>query len=612
MDKTVGQVIESASKRWPNHPAMRVKRAGTWRTTTWKQYHEQARAVAKAFLSLGLQPGHGVVIIGYNRPEWFLGDIGAILAGGVPAGIYTSSSPEQCKYIAGHCDAHIAVVENQSQLDKLLKVRAELPQLRTIVVMDGAPQGDPAIIGWDSLLELGHEGPDDELQNRLAAQTPEGLCTLIYTSGTTGPPKAVMITHRNLTWTAETAVGMLGGLGPDDNLISYLPLSHIAEQLVSLHLPMIFGGCSWFAESLEQLGDNLREIRPTAFLGVPRVWEKIQARIVAAAAHNSPLKRRIGAWARDVGLRAGLADQRGERRPLAYPIAERLVFSQVRERLGFDRCRVAITSTAPTPRATLDFFLSLGIPLLEVYGMSEATGPATISVPHRYRTGKAGFALEGCELKTLDDGEVCIRGPNVFAGYLKDEPATREALDEDGWLHSGDIGNIDAQGFLSITDRKKELIITAGGKNISPQAVEAQLKTVAGIAQAAVVGDGRRFVSALLVLDPEQVPAMAAAAGSTARTVSDAAGDPKFVAHLQALIDRACASLSRVEAVKKFSIVDGEFTVEGGELTPTMKLKRRVILDKYKRLIESMYEPSDLPTGPKGKPRTADAPANGD
>jgi long-subunit acyl-CoA synthetase (AMP-forming) len=607
MDKTVGSVLDRAGDQWPDTPAMRVKRGGRWQTTTWAQYRQQARDAAKGFIALGLQPGHGVTILGYNRPEWFLADIGAILAGGVPAGIYTTSSPEQCRYITAHCDADVAVVENRVQLDKLLAVRDSLPALRAIVVMDGAPGDHPNVMGWDELMALGRAQSDEPLQHRLDAQQPSGLCTLIYTSGTTGPPKAVMITHRNLTWTAHTVTAMIGGFGPGDDLISYLPLSHIAEQLVSLHMPMTFGGCSWFAESIETLGDTLREVRPVAFLGVPRVWEKIQARIIVAAAQNGPVARRIGAWARGVGLRAGLADQAGRQRPLLYPLANKLVFSKVRQRLGLDRCRIAITSTAPTPRATLEFFLSLGIPLLEVYGMSEATGPATISLPSRYRTSTAGFALDGCELKILDDGEVCMRGPNIFAGYLKDPQATREALDDDGWLHSGDIGHIDADGFLTITDRKKELIITAGGKNISPQAIEAQLKTVPGIVQAAAVGDGRRFVSALIVIDPEQVPSMAASAGSTARTVAEAASDPAFLAFLQAQIDRACAHLSRVEAVKKFAIVDGEFSVEGGELTPTMKLKRRVIATKYKHLIDAMYDEAGTPAGPDRRRNPVDA-----
>jgi long-subunit acyl-CoA synthetase (AMP-forming) len=588
-EKTVAQVLDATAERWPDRAAMRVKQQGTWQETTWRQYRERARTVAKGLVELGLAPGHGVAILGGNRPEWFLADIGAILAGGIPAGIYTSSSAEQCCYIAGHCDADIAVVEDRAQLDKLLRVRAELPALRAVVLMDGDPQGEPGVLAWRELVERGEKGSEQKLEERLAAQTLDGVCTLIYTSGTTGPPKAVMITHRNLTWTSETVRRMLGGLGPDDNIISYLPLSHIAEQLMSLHIPMSFGGCSWFAEGLDKLGDNLREVRPTAFLGVPRVWEKIQSRIVAAAAANSPLKRRIGAWARAVGLRGGYADQRGERRPLLYPLANRLVFSKVRERLGLDRCRLAITSTAPIPRSTLEFFLSLGIPLLEVWGMSEATGPATISLADRYRTGKAGFALEGCELKILEDGEVCARGPNVFAGYLKDEGATREALDADGWLHSGDIGAVDADGFLSITDRKKELIITAGGKNISPQAVEAQLKTVPVISQAVAIGDGRKFMSALVALDPEQIAATAEAAGSKARTAAEAAADPAFRKHLQKLIDAACEPLSRVEAVKTFAVLPSELSIDGGELTPTMKLKRRVIHDKYRELIEGIY-----------------------
>jgi long-subunit acyl-CoA synthetase (AMP-forming) len=345
-----------------------------------------------------------------------------------------------------------------------------------------------------------------------------------------------------------------------------------------------------FAESIETLGATLVEVRPTVFFGVPRVWEKIQAKMAAAGAASPPMRRRIAKWARSVGLRASDAEQRGEPMPLLYWLANRLVFEKVRARLGLDRARLCVTSAAPISRSTLEFFASLGIRLLEIYGMSECTGPATVSTPGRYRLGKAGWVFPGGEVKVADDGEILIRGPHVFKGYLKDPEATAAAVDAEGWLHSGDIGEFDAGGFLSITDRKKELIITAGGENISPQAIEGQLASIPIVAQAVAIGDRRKYIAALVTLDPERVAAEAQAAGSNARDVASAATCAKFRAHVEKQIAGVNTKLARVQTVKRFVILPGELTVAGGELTPTMKLKRRVIATKYAKEIESLYD----------------------
>jgi long-subunit acyl-CoA synthetase (AMP-forming) len=413
--------------------------------------------------------------------------------------------------------------------------------------------------------------------------------TLIYTSGTTGPPKAVMISHDNITFVAQAVSDLVNG-GSDDVMLSYLPLSHIAEQAITLHGPMWMGACTWFAESIELLGDNLREVRPTIFLGVPRVWEKIQAKMVAAGAQNPPLKKKIAAWARKTGLAARYGEQNGRPFPLTHAIANKLVYSKVSEKLGLDRCRLQVTSAAPISKDTLEFFLSLNIPLYEVYGMSECTGPATISLPGRYKTAKAGFCLPGVELKIAEDGEVCMRGRHVFKGYYKNPEATAEALDAEGWLHSGDIGVIDPDGFLRITDRKKDLIITAGGENVAPQLIEGQLKSIPVVAQAAVIGDRRRFLTALITLVPEELARVCTERGITESDPAARARHPAVIA----LIDEAIRTqvnprLAQYETVKRFEILPGELTEEGGELTPTMKIKRKVVGTKYAELIERMY-----------------------
>ena len=588
MNRTVIEAFKTAAQKYSNDTALKHKVHGSWSNISWSEYEKHVLTTAKALIKLGLEPGKGVAIIGYNCPQWFYADVGAIFAGGVPAGIYTTNSPEQCQYIAHHCEAQIAVVEDAAQLEKFKKIQSQLPELKAIIMMYGEDSSDD-VYSWNDLKELASEQSDSELRERMDKQKLDDTCTLIYTSGTTGDPKAVMITHNNATWTAQAGVDCVD-MREGDCGITYLPLSHVAEQMLSIHGPMITGGSVAFAESLDKLGDNLREIRPNYFLGVPRVWEKIQAKMMAAGAQNSNLKKKIAAWARGVGLKTGYASQSGEPRPLLYPLAHKLVFSKVREKLGLDRCRIMVTSAAPISKDTLEFFLSLDIPLMEVYGMSECTGPATVSTPQRFKTGKAGFALPGTEIRIAEDGEVCMRGPHVFAGYMKNPEATANALDQEGWLHSGDIGTIDQDGFLQITDRKKELIITAGGENIAPQLIEAALKSIPVVAQAVVIGDRRKYLSALLTLDAENFPTELKKSGSDAKDMATASDCSVFQEFLQEQIDSVNSKLARVQTIKKWTVIQTEFTPESGELTPTLKLKRRVVNERYANEIELMYQ----------------------
>ena len=583
----VSEVLDTTARAYGDQPAMRHKNDGLWQVTTWREYRDGARQVGRALIALGVQPGEGIAIIGGNCPQWFLADVGAILCGAVPAGIYTTSSSEQCQYITDHCDARVAVVEDGKQLAKFKEQWPNLPKLQHIVLMRGSDPDD-RVHSWDELRRLADKLPEAELDARIAAQKPDDACTLIYTSGTTGNPKGVLITHDNLTWTARQVLASVD-IRIGDQGISYLPLSHIAEQVVSLHGPMFLGGCTWFAESLDKLGDNLREVRPHYFLGVPRVWEKIQAKMMAAGATSSPLKQKIAKWARGVGLTGGLARQHGLEPGWEYGVANKLVYAKVRQALGLDRCRVQITSAAPIGRATLEFFLSLGLVVHEVYGMSECTGPATISNSQRWATGKAGFAMPGCEVTIAPDGEILVRGRNVCKGYFKNEAATRETIDADGWLHTGDVGEFDDKGLLQITDRKKDLLITAGGENVAPQVIEGMLKAVPVIGQAVVVGDGKKYLGALLTLDPERVLAEAQLAGSPATDALAASTCSKFRAHLQGQIDGVNAKLAQVQTIKRWVLLPGELSIEGGELTPTMKVKRKVVRDKYAAEIDSLY-----------------------
>jgi long-subunit acyl-CoA synthetase (AMP-forming) len=593
MATMVHEVLAETVRKHGDRPALRVKRNGGWRTTTWSAYQRDARRVGRALIRLGVEPGKGVTLIGANTPEWLMADIGAIFAGAMPAGIYATNSPEQVRYITDHCEAKVAFADTPEQVAKFVAEKERMPRLEAVVQMIGRPADDAGggklrVLAWDELLALGDEVAESELDARIAAQKPDDVCTLIYTSGTTGDPKAVMITHRNVVWTAQAILSSLG-FEDEEITVSYLPLSHIAEQMLTIHGPMAMGSVVYFAESIEKLGETLTDVRPTIFLGVPRVWEKIQAKMVASGASAPKVRKKLVAWAKKQGLAAGYAEQRGEARPLLHPVAKKLVFDKVRARLGLDRARICVTSAAPISRDTLEYFLALGIPILEVYGMSECTGPATYSPPDNYRTGKCGIGLPGAELKIAEDGEICMRGPHVFKGYLKDPEATKNAIDEDGWLHSGDIGTVDKEGFVQITDRKKDLLITAGGENIAPQVLEGLLKGIPVVAQAVVVGDRRKFLAALLTLDPERVAEEAEAAGSPARTVTDAASCEVFQRHLRKQVDQVNASLARVQTIKKFTIIPQEFSIEGGELTPTMKVKRKVVGEKYRAQIEAMY-----------------------
>ncbi len=412
-------LAETVAKRG-DRPAFRTKRDGAWHTTTWKEYGGVVRRAARALIALGVPPGSGVSIIGQNSVEWLVADVAAILAGGMPAGIYTTSSAEQVRYVTDHCEAKVAFADAPAQVAKFVAERAGMPRLEVVVQMAGTPaeprSGDLRILSWDQFLAAGEDVPESDLDARIAAQKPDDVCTLIYTSGTTGQPKGVMLSHRNVVWTTRAMLEAFS-VGPDDITLSYLPLSHIAEQNLTIHGPMRVGALLYFAESIDKLGDNLKEVRPTVFLGVPRVWEKIQAKMAAAGANAPPLRKKLVAWARKTGLAGGYAEQRGTKKPLLYPVADKLVFSKVRERLGLDRARLCVTSAAPISKATLEFFLALGIRIVEVYGMSECTGPATMSIPTKYSTGKCGVALPGTEIK-IDGDELLIMKESDIMGVL--------------------------------------------------------------------------------------------------------------------------------------------------------------------------------------------------
>jgi long-subunit acyl-CoA synthetase (AMP-forming) len=597
---TVVAALERAAVEFGALPALAHRAADGWMTTSWRDYRNQIFRAAAGFVELGVVPGTGLAILSANRPEWAIADLAAIAAGAIPTGIFVTNTPEQCAYVLDHTEATVAVADNAEAVAKLMAARGGAPRLATIVVFDlgeaderAATRDQPALVSWRRLLELGAEAGEAVVLERVAAQREDDVATLIYTSGTTGAPKGVELTQRNLVWTAWCGAKQTIETHSDDRQLSYLPLAHIAEQMLTLHLPLQHGGCTYYVSALERLPEALREIRPTIFFAVPRVWEKLQSAVVKAIAEAPPMRRRLLAWARGKALAAGYAAQRGEAVGLGAALADRLVLGKVRAKLGLHRVRHAASAAAPISLGTLEFFLSLGVPIFEIYGLSETSGPGTISTPGRFRTGSVGPLMPGVEIRLAGDGEILMRGPNIFRGYRKDPEATAAAIDADGWFYTGDIGELSDDGFLRITDRKKELLVTSGGKKIAPAPIENRLREIEGVAHAVLVGEQRNFVAALLTLDPVALPTLAGRLGSPARTLAAAACCPLVHAFLKREIERVNDALARFETVRKFEVLATEFSVDGGELTPTLKLKRKVVRQKFAARIEEIYNSGD-------------------
>jgi long-chain acyl-CoA synthetase len=580
---------QAAAKR--DQPALWTQVDGTWLPTTWREYARKVRHCAQGLIAHGFKSGDTLVVMGFSREEWVVADVAAMAAGGVPVGIYTTSSPEQVAYIAGHCEAKIALVENEAYLERLLSVRAQLPKLGIIVVMEAKGKLPAGVLSWAELLEQGKGGDQAEYHRRVDQLQPSALATLIYTSGTTGHPKGVMLSHRNLTWTTRMLSGC-AHMRPDEVLLSYLPLSHIAEQISSIHAPILIGMQVYFARSFETVPAHLKEVRPTVFFGVPRVWEKFKAKAESGMEQAPAGKKRLLSWARGVASRWHALHLSGRGTGPALDaqllLARRLVFEKLKARIGFERTRIFATSAAPISRDVLDFFASIDIVLREVYGQSEVTGPTTVNTETATRLGSLGRPMTGVEVRIADDGEILVRGENVCLGYYKEPAATAELI-QNGWLHSGDVGELDAEGYLRVTGRKKEIIVTSGGKKTPPATLEGLLKEVAPLGNAMVVGDNRNYLTALLALDPEKVPAFAQSRGFPA-ALDALAKDARFLSYLHAEIEaKVNARVARFEHIRKFAVLPHDFTIEGGELTSTLKVRRKVVAQKYSALIDALY-----------------------
>ncbi|MDQ3265732.1 MAG: long-chain fatty acid--CoA ligase [Myxococcota bacterium] len=599
LPKTVLHALHHQAARHPDRSALWSRREGYYLPISWREYAERVKRLALAFHGLGIAKGDAVGIFSFNREEWVVSDLAAIALGAVPVGLYATLSPEQIQFVLHHSEAKAVVVENRAMLQRVLEVRPQLPRLRHLILLevDGGDLPEGAI-PYAQLIERGRNQDEAPYWSALNDAQPDDLATLIYTSGTTGNPKGVMLSHRNLTWTSQK-LAQAAELGEEEIVLSYLPLSHIAEQLATIHLPLVQGAQVYFAQSVEKMPENLKQVRPTVFFGVPRVWEKFKGRAEERMAQLPPRRARLLRWARRTAALRTALSLGNERVPWTldaqYRLAQRLVFAPMKERIGFDRTRVFITSAAPIGRDVLDFFASVDIVLREVYGQSEVSGPTTLNSLDSTRLGSLGRPMIGVEVRIAEDGEILVRGENVCLGYFKEPEASSELI-SDGWLHSGDVGEFDPEGYLRITGRKKEIIVTSGGKKTAPAHIEGLLKAIAPVGNALVVGDKRNFLVALLALDPEKAPGLAREKGwpEDLRNLSSA---PQFLAYLDERIrTEVNARLSKFETIKRFAVLAHDFTVEGGELTPTLKVRRKVVEEKYRAQIDGLYGTPVEPT----------------
>jgi len=591
--RSMNELFLDRVKQHADEPAYQYKKRGSWVTVTWRQFGQAVRHLALSFLDLGLERGDRVAILNGTNPAWDLADRAVSLIGGITVGIYPTLPADQAGYILAHCGTRAVVIADSAQLAKIRETRPQCPELERLIVIDdeGAAGDDwlsfAQLIAGDDAREQRH----GERLDRLTAAVEQGdAATFIYTSGTTGPPKGAILTHFNLLNEAA-AITETVPVGPTDTTLCWLPLAH-AFQRACTAAWIWMGGKTAYAESVEKLLENLREVRPTVFYGVPRIFEKAYAKIHEQVAAGSPGKQRVFAWSKRIGLE--ISRLRQQRRTVPFflwlrgRLADRLVFRKIREVLG-GRVRFFASAGAPIAPEILEFFHAAGITALEAYGATETSAAITFNLVNDFRFGTVGKAMRGMRIKIADDGEILVHGPMVFSGYYRNPEQTAETLSPDGWYATGDVGELDAAGFLRITDRKKDLIITAAGKNIAPQNIENALKQSLYISQAMVYGDRRKFLTALITLDPETLIPWAKGRNLPTDDWPALCAQPPVTELIAAEVAEVNTRLARFETVKYHRIIPDDFSVESGELTPTLKVKRKIVTERYRTLLESMY-----------------------
>ncbi|MBL8325783.1 MAG: long-chain fatty acid--CoA ligase [Rubrivivax sp.] len=597
---TIPDVFWNAVKKRGDRIWMREKDLGIWRSWSWNRTGEAVREVAHGLIAIGLQPGERISILSNTVVEWVLTDLGALSAGGVANGIYPTDAAGQVHYLCEDSGSVILFVEDDEQLDKALEVRARLPHLRRIVVFD--MEGlhdlkDEQVMSFEALRQQGREhakAHPGAMEQRISALDPEALAILIYTSGTTGRPKGVMHSHRTLVTEMRGAETLWGPGSEEDERMCFLPLCHIAERMGGEYQAMYNGAKLNFVENPDTVPENVREISPTLVTAVPRVWEKFYSGVTIAVKEAGKIQQLAYMWSLKAGM--DVADAVLAGRPvsgaqkLKFRLAEWLALSNVRKMIGIDRARLCVTGAAPISPDLVKWYLALGVPMLEVWGMSESCGASTYMPAGRVKPGSIGIACPWNEVK-IDPatGEILVRGRNVFMGYLNQPEKTAETIDAEGWLHTGDVGAVDADGYFKITDRMKDIIITAGGKNVTPSEWENELKFSPYVTDAVVIGDKRAFLTAIIMIDQENVEKYAQDHDVPFSNYASLTRAPEVRALIQTEIDKVNAKFARVEQIKKYHLLETQLTAEDEELTPTMKLKRKLVQQKYAPQIEAMY-----------------------
>ena len=569
-------------------PALRFWREGRWDELSYAAFGAAVREIAGGLIALGVTPGERVSILAGTRAEWTLVDLGALCAGAALAPIYHSDSPEECRYILEHAGSRLVFCEDAEQLAKIERVRGRCPQLEHVVTFDGSGR-DPTSL--DQLRRLGQRTDPGELDRIAAKVAPEDIATIVYTSGTTGPPKGCMTTHANVMQTARMYEQQID-LGPGSVVFMFLPLAHSLARVTQMVVLDVGATIAYWRGDPKALLEDLQRVGPTHLPTVPRVLEKIHAAAVSSAEEGGRLKRAVFRRALASGRRVRALERQGREAGLMmrcqHALADRLVLSRVRGLFGTD-LELVLTGAAPISKGVLEFFDACGVLVLEGYGLSETTAAATLNTASRFRFGTVGRPLPGTEVSIAADGEILIRGLSVFAGYFEDDEATREAVTEDGWLRSGDLGSLDQDGYLRITGRKKDIIITSGGKSIAPANIEAALREIRWVSEALVFGDDQPYLVATLTLDRDSAPSLAAWL-RVEPDLSVMASDERVIAELRNEVERVNARFARVEQVKRFAILDRELTQETGELTPTQKAKRAVVYSNFKDVIDALYQ----------------------
>ncbi len=587
---TMADMLTLAAEQHAANVALKHKVGEEWHEVTYAELLPIVRDISKALIATGITLGDKVAILSNTRPEWTYCDFGALTAGATVAPVYQTNSPEEVEYVLNHSEAKLVFVEDGEQLDKIKRVRSELTYLESVVIIDPDVEDLGEAITLEEFKSQGQNISDEEFEQRVAAITPDDLCTIVYTSGTTGPPKGCMLTHGN--YRATTTMGESTLIGdPQELIYLFLPLAHVFARLVQFVSIDVGATLAYWQKDPQLIIADVIGLSPNSLPSVPRIFEKIYTLAHTAAEAKSPEEQAFFKKAIEVGAQVRELQQKGEPIPAdlqaVFDAADEPVYSNVRALFG-GQMRRAVTGAAPIAPEILEFFFACGVPVFEGYGMTEtSTMASSNNVISGYRIGSVGKAAPGCSIKIAEDGEIMIKGPNIFQGYYKDPAATAETLDRDGWLHTGDLGMIDDDGFVFITGRKKDIIITAGGKNLTPANFENAMKQNRWVSQAVMYGDRRPYPVALLTLDPEELPALAAQLEIP--NDDHLFSDPKVTDLIQAVVDEVNTKFAQVEQVKKFRILNHDLTIETGELTPSLKVKRNIVHEKYADIYDAMY-----------------------